>query len=913
MKKVPALLLLLAFSISVFAGEADDYRVIRGMMRDGTYGIAVDRMTAFLESYPESSHQKEVRRLLVSACLSGRFYEKEHRFADAYVKAYCEKSADGCVPVILYDATAYFLEQRFPEAEEKLAAIGDGIKTQPTETRKAFYQLSGDVAFARKRFQDAVDQYNSFLKLGMDNQVRLKLGISYYHLKKYHRAKRVLSRLEAEHFQSPKLFRYLGLLKFSDKKYSEAANYFQKAGKKQDLIFEAHTLLKEGKAGDAYALFRQVVPLPDISPESLALYRINALLEQGKWTAAKALMDKTTLPDSKKALELAFSVNDRFRLFNRGSEILKKIALTGNHPGHDFYRLAEYRLTKLNDAAGAFRYYGKVLEKAPDSPYASLALMNRIKCSLYMGNPDQALKLTTDFLKKYGVHSPITDEAYFVLGKLMLNRGSYPEAIKSFENILANYPDSNLRVKSAYLLADAYFRNGMFNDARKAAATLATLPGQNNALNLAALSAYLAEQYQDAAAYFKILGKNNKHTDPLALELNAFSLALSGNMKEAIRIAHGNKKLLFYLYLRVKDGKHAIQTALSEDPMLPAHLYEAADLAEDPLLKRQLLEKAVELSGPETTIHLLAFHQLEPEAVAAGDFITLMELEPDFIQNDPESFHGAQAILKKARKYRQKGKLTKAISLYQMAIRAFPDAPGNDEAYYFLYQYARPRKISYLEKIVNNFPSGQYTALAAYNLGLSAFKGKNYKKAIPFFRQALSLNDPSTAKLAFAIRYYLGVSLEKTGNIDGAIGQYRQYLKEIPDDVHQVGERIRIALLFQKQGLQGEALAEFNRLLQMPEAANRKAELTYYIAECLEAQGKLKKALEQFLAVTYLHSSELMWSTTARFKAAKICEQLEYYDDAAKLYRKIASAYKGQVQGEFAKKKLEELQKKEKK
>ena len=212
------------------------------------------------------------------------------------------------------------------------------------------------------------------------------------------------------------------------------------------------------------------------------------------------------------------------------------------------------------------------------------------------------------------------------------------------------------------------------------------------------------------------------------------------------------------------------------------------------------------------------------------------------------------------------------------------------------------------EKIVEDYLDGQYAALAAYNLGLTVFHRKDYKGAAVLFQQALSLDDPSMTKLIFALQYYLGVSLEKTGNINDAVVHYRKYLREIPVDVHQIGERTRIGLLFQKQGLLDEAMAEFNRLLQMPKAVDRKAEITYYIAECLEGQGQLKEALQQYLAVTYLHSNELMWSTTARFKAAGICEQLEYYDDAAKLYRKIASGYKGQVQGKFAKKKLEELQ-----
>ncbi len=915
MKRVFVTVLLFITATAIIAGEADDYRVIRGMMRDGTYSIAVDRMTAFLDSYPDSPHRKDVREMRISACLSARLFDREHRYADAFTADYCSESPGDCVAVTLYDATAYYLEQRYPDAEAKLKSISENLKTCSADTLKVYHQLAGDVAYARKRFQDAVKQYNAFLKIGMNNDVRLKQGISYYHLKKYRKAGRVLSRLEREHFQAPELFRYLGLLKFDDEKYADAVGYFQKAGEKQDRIFEVHTLLKQGKASDAYALFREVVPLASVSPEALALYRIQSLLNCGDWLGAKTILGKSTLPDSNKALKLSFAVNDNFRQFNRAEQVLHTMALVGTKPGHDFYRLAEYRLTKLHDAAGAFQAYGKVLEKAPDSPYASLALINRIKCSLYMGNPDLTLKLTTDFLKKYGVKSPVTDEAYFVLGKLMLDRGNYSEAIKSFENILVNYPDSGLRKKSARLLADAYFRNGMFGDAERAATSLVNLPNEQDSLELAALAAYLSGEYNkaadDFARLFSLEKQDEKESFPDNLnQLYVFSLALSGKVQDAVTRAGNNKELVYYLYLRLKDTGNAIQAALSEDPMIPAHLYEAAGLSTEDSMKRQLLEKAVELSAPGTTVHLLAFHELEPLAVAAGDYLTLMELEPAFVRNDPESFHGAQAILKKARKYREKGRLSKAISLYRMAVRAYPDAPGNDEAYYFLYRYARPKKPVYLEKIVQDYPRGQYTALAAYNLGGIAFKAKKYRKAVPLFRQALTLNDPAMAKLAFAIHYYLGVSLEKIGDINGAISQYREYLKTVPPEVHQINERIRISLLFQKQGDLKEALAEFNRLLEMPDAESRKAEITYYIAECLESQGKLKQALQQYLAVTYLHSGELMWATTARFKAAKICEKLEYYDDAAKLYKKIATAYKGRVQGEFARKKLEELQQK---
>ena len=79
------------------------------------------------------------------------------------------------------------------------------------------------------------------------------------------------------------------------------------------------------------------------------------------------------------------------------------------------------------------------------------------------------------------------------------------------------------------------------------------------------------------------------------------------------------------------------------------------------------------------------------------------------------------------------------------------------------------------------------------------------------------------------------------------------------------------------------------------------------VVDVRAGQGELETALQQFLQVTYLHASELMWSTTACVRVALICEQLEDYDDVVKLYQKIADAHKGQIQGEFARKKLEEL------
>ncbi len=891
-----------------YADESSDYQIIRGMMRDGTYAIAVSRMETYLDQYPEGEHAQEVHQLLVIACLSARFYERVHRYVGSYVERFCgaETVPESCIDVAVQNATAYYLESRYSEAEDILNGLSDGMKDRSVDLRKSFYQLYGDVAFARNRYDAAVDAYNDFLNIGFDNGVRLKLGIAYYHQKKYRRASRVLEGLAGEGYDDPQLYRYLGLIAFSDEDYAKAEALFRQAGQETDRIFRVHAMLMMEQGEQAYQLFRQVVPLEPVSQEALTIFRIRTAVARMDLLEAKRLIQQTSLPDEPDVLELAHQVYDRLRQFDRAAELLHRKALISTNPGRDFYQLGEYVLTKLGDMKMAYRYYGVALEKDPEGPYASLALMNRIKCSLYMGDPDAALTHTTEFLSKYGVRSPITDQAYLILGKLMLRRGTYDEAVKSFENIIANYPESNLRQEASYLLVDSYFRMGMYKDAVQAASAGVPEQYQAQVLHMAGMAAFLAG---DDTLAVQLLEKL-KAIGPADFPTGVFvaALARSGRLEDAVTAAGDNAEYQLQAYRIAGDIDAMVNVVATEDPQNPERLYRVAGTVEDTVLKTRLLTAAVELSDRGTTVHQLAMIELEPLLIEAGAYRDMMELEPAFIQHDPAGFHGAQAILKKARAYREKEKLAKAVSMYQMAVSLYPDAPGNDEAYYFLFEFARPQKPAYLEKIVSTYPDGEYGALAAYKLGLLRFQADRFSEAVGLLEQSLQTDNPAMDELRFVIHYYLGVAEERLGKIDAALNQYRRYLAALPADAAQVDERVRIGLLFQKQEQYADAYDIFRALLEREDMADRQAELTYYTAECLEGMGKLEEALQQYLAVTYLHSDELMWSTTARFRAARICEQLEYYDDAVKLYRKIAETHKGQIQGDFARRKLETLE-----
>ncbi len=905
------ILVLVVFSSVVLAQENTDLRIIKGLVRDGAFNIARNKIETYLKENPDSKDTIKVYSLYFDTLMATRDYKKIHVVSQDFLKKFCvQKKGNICFKALLFNAYAYYFENDYKSVDEifmkinndfkSLKGIDKGLLTQ-------YYALKGDISFKRDNFKESIDDYNSYLKLKFDNNIRLKLAVSYYHYKKFSRAGKILKKLEKEGFKSPILNRYLGLVYYGKKKFDLAYNYFSKNSSREDGFFAVHTLVQLNKMKDAFTMFRKLVPLPSPSEEERIKFRLSLLLDKGDLLGAKNLIEKHSGIEDKDFYRLAFRVYNNLRQFKKASQYLRKYALIQD-THKDYFKLAEYYLTKLNDMDDALLFYNKCIEKNPEGPFSSVALLNRIKCTLYNGNKEKSLTMLADFLKKYGKNSPVTDDAYFVYGKLMLDSGNYPESIKSFENIIVNYHNSPLVNPATYYLAEAYFRYGMYKDSLGLIGEKYKANKNKNKkiLLLSAVSNYLTGSFKAAVEDFSQINPRGYYE-----KLYIYSLSKSGDIESALKLAKGDDKTAYFALLYANKNEDAYKLALkSRNPLL---IYLTALRQSDENLKKMYLVKALELSSKGETVRSLAVIELEPIIEKSGEYLIMMDNEPEYIKNNPEEFHGVQGFLKKAEKYRQKGNIGKAVYFYKMAIENYPEAKGVDKAYYFLFETLKNPPVSYLEKIVTSFPQSEYYTLSCYKLGLIHFNNKEYKDAISYFENLLQHRDKNIEKLLFAVYYYLGICYEQTGNVSKAVENYIQYLNNLPPDTKQVEERVRIALFLQKNGKIKEALNEFKRVLPLLKDEDSKAEVTFYTAECYQSLGDLNKALENFLSVTYLHPKELMWAATARFNAAKICEKLGYYDDAIKLYRKIADTYKGQVQGEFAEKKLHELEIKAKK
>ena len=161
--------------------------------------------------------------------------------------------------------------------------------------------------------------------------------------------------------------------------------------------------------------------------------------------------------------------------------------------------------------------------------------------------------------------------------------------------------------------------------------------------------------------------------------------------------------------------------------------------------------------------------------------------------------------------------------------------------------------VSYYKAYIANNPSN---AQAMYNLALALMSAKNYDEAAEYFEKVLAIS-PGTldahqylgecysrlGKTALAQQHktlYSGnlfnnaLSLQKAGKLDEAIGLYKVFLKQNPND-HQANFAMAYAFMDQKK--YQESIAYFNRTLVLKPDYN---EVHYYLSLLYKSLGDNK-------------------------------------------------------------------------
>ncbi len=272
---------------------------------------------------------------------------------------------------------------------------------------------------------------------------------------------------------------------------------------------------------------------------------------------------------------------------------------------------------------------------------------------------------------------------------------------------------------------------------------------------------------------------------------------------------------------------------------------------------------------------------------------------------------------------------TAAERAYQKALDKFPHSSFRQEVQLGLAesQYAQG-KFNLAQKnyrqIIKRFPAHPNRKQALYGSGLSSLNLGDYKQATVSLKKLMAdyPGDPMSdaAKLPLAQAYYKqGGMLYKQERYQQAIGSYRQLLKSYADNMLAPSATYNMGLCYIALGQPGKAGAEFMQLvagypkhelaamawlktgelsferedyaaagkayLKAAGSQDKKvaAEAGYWLGECQAKQGKLDKALAEFLKLHLQYADQMQWVNPARFQAAQIYLQQGKKQAAEKL------------------------------
>jgi len=352
---------------------------------------------------------------------------------------------------LFWGADSHYRQQHFARARSLFTQYLDRYP-EGSKAPGARYALAW-THFKQNRYEDAARQFQQFLETydGTDTDIpyeqdaRLRLGDSYYALKRYEDAVEVYRRVDGEGtdyalFQS-----------------GEALNY---AGRSEEALRSLNRLV------DRY---------PDSRWRPQAMYRIGAIHFQKQnyeeaVTAYRRFLD--TYPDHQLAPEAQYGIGDsRYNAGKMENAVEAYRTVLVKYPTSSTASEAASSLFFALSAAGqsdrADQIIAEVAKAHPDANLQDRLRFQRAKAAYQSGESTKALNLFQSFVRTTSTSSLLSD-AYYYLGILYANENRDTEAKNYLRQLVEQYPDSEVLPDGALRLGDIYRKEQNYEEAAAA-------------------------------------------------------------------------------------------------------------------------------------------------------------------------------------------------------------------------------------------------------------------------------------------------------------------------------------------------------------------------------------------------------------------------------------------------------------
>ncbi len=242
-----------------------------------------------------------------------------------------------------------------------------------------------------------------------------------------------------------------------------------------------------------------------------------------------------------------------------------------------------------------------------------------------------------------------------------------------------------------------------------------------------------------------------------------------------------------------------------------------------------------------------------------------------------------------AKCYYKLGDVKEALNRFTDLISRYPQTVIAQEAMiwlgdHYLESADYDTAIVHYRQFVERFPGSPRLSLVFYELG-QAYQAKGeYDQAVGAYKR---VDDPADGELSAKARLAIADILSRELDSASALETYQDIIRTSPE--FRRDAFIKMAEVYQKNQDHEKAIGAYQGALSAPRGFGeiKDVELQFAIGDLYELSNKLDKAVEEYLKLAYLYPEETVWVVKAYLRAGRIFEDTERWDDAKMVYQKI--------------------------
>ena len=839
------------------AGERDEYVFAYKLFQEGAYFIAKDALKTFIQNYPQSIDADDARFLMGECALHLKEYDEaiqhykqlqsdypasplrldavrgmaitwyhQGRYEEA-IKAY-EKVVESSDDVSVISHSLYFIGESYDNLGlyQKSGGYYEQILTNypgSDEAPDALY-ARGWSSYRLKKYGEAYDALTGFINKYPTHyaipEASYRAAECLFNLDDWAQAQQAYQQVidtyqsdeTHQQFAIDARFR-LGECYFQQELMEEAKNTFELLLREQGtspIVAEAQywiaeVLLEEEKYPEAIHEYQKVVTLyPQSEVVDNAEYGIaTAHFLTGDYAKAGSEFKKIAENRRSELTDAArFRLGECFRLqreFNSAILHYKKVGTKSAYADDASYGRATSAF-ELRDYLQTIDVLNALLSSQPSSPLRPYVLYQIGLAYFHQGAYQESSQAFDSFLsenRNTNLETAPTDDALFWKARALFELEDYAATLQACEELLGRFPDSRLRYRAEFFIAEStYWRE------------------------------QTPQAYQSARQKYQAL---------LEQQSQITSDALGAEWVEKCRYGIG--------------WTHFSEATLSKNGAEQQKHYQAAVLA----WKEVLASHANGSLADKAQYHIgIAYVNLKQYDSGIQAFSQVLSNYPGSNWGDNAQYQTGWILYKQER-------YSEAITGFNEMLKAYPGSQlvpraifGIANAYFKQGKYAQA--IREYQRVVDKYPNpireaGSERAIdlrpeAQYYVAESFLNLAEYPKAISAYEQVIEHHPKS--EWADDAQYGIATAYENLGEKEKAIQAYRALTQKYPNRELAPDVQIQIGRFYYNEKDYKRAIAEFqNAINQYPDTSA--AWLAQYnIGQCYIALESYRQAVRAF-------------------------------------------------------------------